>query len=211
MQKRQNRAIPIRKACAFETTIGKVGPRFYKMDQLAATAKKSSSSTSIPDQPGDISRRDVIKTLGVGISAGILLASGKAFGETTTPGSETAAPGSTPEPDARFRTIPRSDERLPVVGLGTFMTFDSPPGQNQDDHREVVRRFWEAGGRVIDTSPLYGASEPSVGQFAAELQITNQLFVTNKIWSTGEFLADDSHAERSFQNSRLRLWRDKLM
>lgn len=74
------------------------------MDQLAATTKKLSFSIGIPDQPRDISRRDVIKTLGLGIPAGILLASGKAFGETTIPGSETAVPGSTPEPFARMRT-----------------------------------------------------------------------------------------------------------
>jgi diketogulonate reductase-like aldo/keto reductase len=73
-----------------------------------------------------------------------------------------------------------------------------------------MRRFWDAGGRVVDTSPLYGSGEISVGDFATCLGITNDMFITNKIWSTGEFLADDSHARRSLEQSMQRLWRNKI-
>lgn len=76
--------------------------------------------------------------------------------------------------------------------------------------REVVRRYWEGGARVIDTSPLYGSGEISVGHFATALGINDQLFVSNKIWSTGEYLADASHARRSLEQSLGRLWRQRI-
>lgn len=92
------------------------------------------------------------------------------------------------------KTIPRTNEALPAVGLGTYLTFDVIPGNPRDNIREVIRRFWEGGGRVVDTSPLYGTGEISVGDFAGALGITGELFIANKIWSTGKYLADDSHA-----------------
>ena len=75
---------------------------------------------------------------------------------------------------------------------------------------EVTRRYWEAGARVIDTSPLYGSGEYSVGDFLSELGANGDAFIANKIWSTGEYLADESHARRSFEQSQGRLWRDRI-
>jgi diketogulonate reductase-like aldo/keto reductase len=69
------------------------------------------------------------------------------------------------------RKIPRTGEDISAIGLGTFMTFDLIPGGKRDDLAEVVRRFWAAGGRVIDTSPLYRMAEVNVGQFASMLNI----------------------------------------
>lgn len=63
---------------------------------------------------------------------------------------------------------------------------------------------------MIDASPLYGAGEVNVGAFKAALGIDEGLFVTNKIWSTGEFLADEGHARRSLEQSQLRLWRERI-
>lgn len=108
------------------------------------------------------------------------------------------------------KTIPRTNEAVPAVGLGTYLTFDVIPGNPRDNIREVIRRFWEGGGRVVDTSPLYGTGEISVGDFASALGITRELFITNKIWSTGKYLADDSHALASLEQSMQRLWRDKI-
>jgi diketogulonate reductase-like aldo/keto reductase len=177
------------------------------MEQTTSTIDQRYSSTNGLAESDKITRRDVIKTLGLTVPATLFFGSGKALADS--PGAM-ITPTITPAADVHQRTIPRTNERLPVVGLGTFMTFDHAPSQDREANREVVQRFWEAGGRVIDTSPLYGSSEVAVGQFASELRITDQLFFTNKIWSTGEFLADDSHAERSLQNSRVRLWRDKI-
>jgi diketogulonate reductase-like aldo/keto reductase len=108
------------------------------------------------------------------------------------------------------RAIPRTGEVVPAVGMGTFMTFDVTPGQPREHLREVLRRFWEAGGRVIDTSPLYGMSEVSVGDFATALGITRDLFIMNKTWATGEWLGDNSHALRQLTQSMARLWRDQI-
>jgi len=108
------------------------------------------------------------------------------------------------------RTIGRTNESLPALGLGTFLTFDQLPGSNRDALREVTRKYIDAGVRVIDTSPLYGTGEVSVGGFLSAMGVTDQMFISNKIWSTGDYLADESHALASMEQSRLRLWRDKI-
>jgi diketogulonate reductase-like aldo/keto reductase len=108
------------------------------------------------------------------------------------------------------RTLPKTSETVPALGLGTFLTFDILPGQKRDHLREVTQRYLDAGVRVIDTSPLYGTGESSVGDFITGMKANDQLFIANKIWSTGEFLADESHARRSFEQSQQRLWRERF-
>src|ERR1700691_6546990 len=106
--------------------------------------------------------------------------------------------------------MPKTKEVVPAIGLGTFMTFDVEPGASRDTLFEVTRRYWEAGGRVIDTSPLYGMAEVNVGHFASALGINDQMFVSNKVWATGEFLGDADQGDHSLELSRERLWRDKI-
>lgn len=105
------------------------------------------------------------------------------------------------------RTIPGSDIALPAIGLGTFQTFDALPEQARTVRDEVLRRFWASGGRVVDTSPLYGLAEANIARSAVADGIQNDLFVTNKIWSTGDHLGDASHAESSLDMSMRRLSR----
>ena len=108
------------------------------------------------------------------------------------------------------KSIPRTNEIVPAIGLGTFLTFDVLSDQPRDHLEEVMRRFWQGGGRMIDVSPLYGMSEINVGELAASLNITNDLFMANKIWATGEYLGDDSHALRQLEQSMQRLSRDRM-
>ena len=89
-------------------------------------------------------------------------------------------------PSAWYRTIPSSGERLPIIGLGTHRVFDVPQGQSLDLQREVLRRFHAAGGRVVDSSPMYGESERVLGELAAELGITDDLFFATNVWARGE-------------------------
>lgn len=109
-----------------------------------------------------------------------------------------------------MRTVPKTGERLTALGLGTFLTFDRRPGEVRDDLREVFRRYVAGGGRVVDTSPLYGSAEVTVGQFMAEMPEASETFLANKVWATGEYLGDESHAEESFRQSKLRTWRDTI-
>jgi diketogulonate reductase-like aldo/keto reductase len=90
------------------------------------------------------------------------------------------------------------------------VTFDVLPGGKRDNLLEVPRRFWSAGGRIIDASPLYGMAEVNVGHFPSTLGINDRVFVSNKMWATGEYLADDSQAAHSLELSRERLWRDQI-
>jgi diketogulonate reductase-like aldo/keto reductase len=154
------------------------------------------------------SRRDLMKAMGVGFAATVVPAALPGSAQAQTRPSASSGP---PAASASItRTIPRSNQVLPAIGLGTFLTFDVIPGQARDHLREVIRRYWEQGARVFDTSPLYGSGEISVGHFATGLGINEEMFVSNKIWSTGEYLFDESHARRSLDQSLGRLWREHI-
>src|SRR5262245_55056622 len=84
------------------------------------------------------------------------------------------------------RRIPADGALLPVVGLGTWQTFDV--GRSAADRaplREVLRRFAALGGRVVDSSPMYGEAEAVVGDLATELGLHPTLFVATKVWTHG--------------------------
>ncbi|WP_173140038.1 aldo/keto reductase [Kibdelosporangium persicum] len=125
-------------------------------------------------------------------------------------GAVAAAPGAASAGQIITRQIPSTGERVPALGLGTFMTFDRWPHIPRDDLREVLRLFWAGGGRVVDTSPLYGLSEANVGEFGKALGINRRMFVTNKLWTTGRYLNDDSHAVAQRDRSLALLGRDQL-
>jgi len=152
---------------------------------------------------GPVARRDVLKAVGGGACAAAFPALLAAPAEALA--QETAVPS-----DLITRSLPRSNARVPAIGLGTFMTFDILPGQPRTHIQEVVRRFWQAGGRVFDVSPLYGMSEVNLGDAAAALGINDQMFIADKIWSTGDYLGDTSHAEQSLRLSQERLWRERV-
>jgi len=107
------------------------------------------------------------------------------------------------------KPIPRTGEDLPVIGLGTWQTFDV--GLNQparEPLKAVLREFARAGGRVIDSSPMYGNSETVAGDLAAELGVHKQLFLATKVWTSGRE-AGVRQMEESFR--RLRAQRMDLM
>jgi diketogulonate reductase-like aldo/keto reductase len=122
-------------------------------------------------------------------------------------GALAGAAGARTPRDLITRPIPSTGERLPAIGLGSFQTFDTLPGAPRGHIREVIRRHWAAGGRVFDVSPLYGGSEVNLGHFARRQDVNNRMFLANKVWSTGDFLFDDSHAEASLVQSIERLSR----
>ncbi len=84
------------------------------------------------------------------------------------------------------RLIPGSNVSIPVVGLGTWQTFDV--GNNQKERtvrRQVLSKLVELGGSVVDSSPMYGSSEQVVGDLATSLKINEKLFMATKVWVSG--------------------------
>ena len=84
------------------------------------------------------------------------------------------------------RPIPSTGEPLPVVGLGTWQTFDVGAGPAERAALEaVLDRFTSAGGTVIDSSPMYGRAEGVVGDLTATLGLRSRLFIATKVWTSG--------------------------
>ncbi|MDP9193234.1 MAG: aldo/keto reductase [Acidobacteriota bacterium] len=76
--------------------------------------------------------------------------------------------------------------KLPLIGLGTWQTFDIGPIESaRKPLEEVLSLFVQLGGTVVDSSPMYGRSEDVLGQIAAKLGVRNKLFVATKVWTSG--------------------------
>jgi diketogulonate reductase-like aldo/keto reductase len=85
------------------------------------------------------------------------------------------------------RPIPSSGERIPVVGLGTWQTFDVGSNERERLQRaETLRAFVEAGGRVIDSSPMYGSSQAVVGDLVQSQGLRDRTWLATKVWTRGE-------------------------
>src|SRR5260370_31989878 len=108
-----------------------------------------------------------------------------------------------------MRTIPSSDEKLPVIGLGTWQTFDVDlTADTRRQLEDVLSLFVKLGGRLIDSSPMYGRAEEVIGDLTATLGIRDKLFVATKVWTRGKE-SGISSMERSM--ARLRTKRVDLM
>lgn len=83
------------------------------------------------------------------------------------------------------RPIPSSKEKLPVVGIGTWQTFDVSGTSAHDELVQALKAVHKAGGKLIDSSPMYGRSEEVVGDLTAESGIQNQFFYATKVWTRG--------------------------
>jgi diketogulonate reductase-like aldo/keto reductase len=95
------------------------------------------------------------------------------------------------------RPIPATGEPLPVVGLGTWITFNVGNDRElRDDCAAVVAAFIAAGGRMIDSSPMYGSSQPTVGYGLQKLGYPSALFSAEKVWTSSPASGPDQ-IERS--------------
>ena len=107
------------------------------------------------------------------------------------------------------RPIPSSGERVPALGLGTWRTFDvGTSAAERAPLTEVLGRFVALGGRVLDSSPMYGAAESVAGDLAAELGVVDRLFVATKVWTSGR---EAGIAQMEHSLARLRRRRLDLM
>lgn len=84
------------------------------------------------------------------------------------------------------RNIPSTGETLPVIGLGTWQTFDVSLNSNHDSLRNVLKTMHDGGGRLIDSSPMYGRSEEVIGHLTHNSPIGNDFFYATKFWINGK-------------------------
>ncbi len=155
-----------------------------------------------------LTRRQVLKTLG-GIAAA---------GTFGLPSSGLAGT----DPGGRLmRTIPASGETVPAVGLGTARTFslgglamDGQPrpvaeydveAEELETLKAVLKHFHAEGGRLVDSSPMYGTAEELVGRFGRELGIIDDLFMATKVWADGR-----EAGMRQMEQSMARLHREPM-
>jgi diketogulonate reductase-like aldo/keto reductase len=85
------------------------------------------------------------------------------------------------------RTIPSSGEAIPVIGLGTWQTFDV--GRSAGDRaplEQCIAEFASVPNGMIDTSPMYGPSEDVIGDLMTRLAVRERLFVATKVWTSGK-------------------------
>ena len=124
---------------------------------------------SAPD-PGRLSRRTAVKSL-----ACVLAAAHPALAGTAGHGVRVST-----------RPVPRTGERIPIVGLGTWQTFDvSPSSAARSELKQVLQGLVEHGASVVDSSPMYGESERVVGDLSHEAGLRERLFFATKVWTSG--------------------------
>jgi diketogulonate reductase-like aldo/keto reductase len=151
------------------------------------------------DKANQITRREATKLISAS-AAGLLLPVRASCAQTKSESSTMLT-----------RAIPSSGEKLPVIGLGTWRTFDVD--LTSDSRRQlgdVLSLFMKLGGRVIDTSPMYGRAEEVIGDLTATLGIQDKfatanpsgggLFLATKVWTRGQ-----ENGIRSMERSTVRL------
>lgn len=106
------------------------------------------------------------------------------------------------------RAIPSSGEQLGIIGCGTWQTFDV--GSAVEDRKrlaEVLRILFDAGGAVVDSSPMYGRSEAVTGDLLTQLGMHDRAFVATKVWTRGaaEGVRQMEESMRLLQHKRIEL------
>lgn len=119
------------------------------------------------------------------------------------------------------RPIPKTGEALPAIGVGTFKGFDAghdPAARAR--LTEVLRRLFDAGGSVVDSSPMYGRAEGVTGDLLAAMGMRDRSFLATKVWTSGRAAgaAEMEDSFRLFRTDRIELmqvhnlidWRTQL-
>src|SRR6266513_1121270 len=123
----------------------------------------------------NLTRREATKLIGAG-AAGVLL-----------PIAASPAQAISESSMMLTRAIPSSGEKLPVIGLGTWKVFDVGSSESERAPlEEVLRIFVQHGARVIDSSPMYGRAEQTIGDLTSKLGLRDKLFLATKVWTRGK-------------------------
>jgi diketogulonate reductase-like aldo/keto reductase len=92
-----------------------------------------------------------------------------------------------PESSPITRQIPGTDEAIPAIGMGTWITFNVGGDPTLVEQRtRVLKTFFELGGTVVDGSPMYGTAADVMGEALTALGAENRLFAATKIWTSDE-------------------------
>ena len=123
------------------------------------------------DKEPEVKRRAFLKQL-AGLGTAVLL----------KPGGVIAA-----ERPVIAKAIPATGERLPVIGMGSWITFDVGNNSYERAARaRVIQAFFDNGGALIDSSPMYGSSEEVLGEGLKTIKNKDKLFVATKVWILGK-------------------------
>ena len=164
------------------------------------------------DEHGDPENTQRARFLRVGAAVAAQLAIGPLHAQSAAP---------VPQPRMHVRAIPSSGEQLGVIGCGTWQTFDV--GSAEEDRKrlaDVLRVLVDAGGSVLDSSPMYGRSEAVAGDLLTQLGLHDKAFVATKVWTSGagEGVRQMEASMRLLQHPRIELmqihnlvdWRTQL-
>ncbi len=126
------------------------------------------------------------------------------LGAMAASGVLAAAPGASAAPRPLTKPIPATGEPLPVIGMGSWITFDVGGDPAARDARvPVLRTFFEHGGGMVDSSPMYGSSEAVIGYCLKQLGAPKSLFAATKVWIVSQWLGVGQMEESE------RLWGDR--
>jgi diketogulonate reductase-like aldo/keto reductase len=127
---------------------------------------------------------------------------GKVQGQVAAPATATLSSR------MQTRPIPSSGEQLPLIGCGTWQTFDVGASlEERTPLQEVLRILFAAGGSVIDSSPMYGRSEQVVGELLSQATAHDRAFIATKVWTHGRDagIKQMRHSMQLLQDDRIEL------
>ena len=102
------------------------------------------------------------------------------------------------------KTLSKSKKKIPSIGMGTWLTFDVGYNTQKIVQRtKVLKTFFQYGGQLIDSSPMYGTSERVIGKCLKNIKSNNNLFSATKVWTPNTW-----HGSKQVENS-IKLWNIK--
>jgi diketogulonate reductase-like aldo/keto reductase len=171
--------------------------------EVSVPHKTAEAEVSVADNRGGesgLTRRKLLVLTGACVASQALVRPSALFAAPAEAASAARGPLLT-------RAIPSSGELLPLIGLGTWQTFDVD-ASDEGPQRDVMAAFVRLGGKVVDSSPMYGRSEEVVGDVATKLRVRPSLFLATKVWTTGR---DAGVAQMTRSSEKLRSPRIDLM
>jgi diketogulonate reductase-like aldo/keto reductase len=95
------------------------------------------------------------------------------------------------------RKIPKDQKKIPAIGLGTYIGFDIDEKTNRyKELAKLMHSFNKFGGKLVDTSPMYGNAEYIIGKLNKDFKLNNKLFFATKVWTNGQ-----TNGQKQIQNS----------